>query len=83
MLSLESTNPFEVNRMARFEVGDVVYHKSNLDIPMTVFEYEDNQVWCRWVNKDRKVHQEKFLEAELFSAKERDREVEKGLSDWD
>ena len=52
-----------------FSVGDIVYHLSNVELKMIVIEVgdalENQQITCRWMDKDGISHKEKFLPEEL------------------
>lgn len=50
------------------KIGTVVYHKSNENIKMTTIsepDEDDEEVECRWVDKNGKTQVQAFLIAEL------------------
>lgn len=53
-----------------FQVGDSVYHLSNMSLAMVVVEVNNNpdEVSCRWIDKAGKRHCEEFIPQELIKS---------------
>ena len=66
----------------KFQTGDNVYHKSNLDLVMTIVKYNGTKVVCRWLDKSGKPRQAAFEEAELISEQEGDQKTASQISQW-
>lgn len=64
------------NILPKFDIGDLVCHKTNPEIKMIVLDIDNDvdteneiEYECSWVDKDGKYRNEDLLEIELEKAK--------------